>query len=456
METISKPETTANEWAAEFTTFGYYDPGFIHLRVNTYEDLTELSQLPALSSFPAWTSTFLHEYVHFLQDITTTHGLLNFLQSIELLKNANKQVRDSTASSFSIPLRLNNDFNWETNKKLKQIYKGLETPNGLPAPRIDYLSYAASIERITTNGGATISVPKYHIKYYDHGAQVEMSCHFGSIHIKEYMAHAVQNQFSPSTAHDDLPYLVAELIVKKEVPKLAEFPALIIALCDASLMDFHPARLFFHTIEQMKAAPDNIPLDVDSVYAFAFKDLKLEFKGTTQTIESMYDETAKLAVELIRDSLKADIFKCNVQWFEHLLAEAGKLRLNGRGFFSRLVSSSSVFSPLFTEVINALGIPFTTNIESKGYFMPPRKLKGLSIQPYLPKVFQAVSFTFAGRCDCSLHDFCRAISEINLTDDSCLKQPWMRVHRPDLCPYAQMWRTWGLQNKTPLPSGAAN
>jgi hypothetical protein len=304
------------------------------------------------------------------------------------------------------------------------------------------------------NSGAAINAPKYQVEYYDTGAQARMACHFGSIHLKEYMAHAVQNQFAPGSDHDDIPYRLAELIVAKEIPRLGGNASFIIALCDASLMTYNPADFFFLTLDRIKSAPNWVPEDADSVYAFAFSGLQASRNGKLDTFNSLFEETAKSAIREFRDALKADIFRNNVIWFEELITEAKNLRINHRGFFTQLLKSPGVFSPMFRQIVSALGIPFTTNARSKGYFVPPEKLKALAIQPYYPKVFQAISYTFSGRRDCSLHPFCEASEGIKITNDDCGSSPWARVHLPHLCPYAQMWKTWGLGDKIPLPPGS--
>src|ERR1044071_3828277 len=105
----------------DFATLGFYEPGFIHLRINTNEDLSDLINLAKCTISAKWVSTFLHEYIHFLQDITSTQGLLNFIHVVESLKNANKQVNEAAQADFPIPLKIRNDFNWGTNTKLKSI-----------------------------------------------------------------------------------------------------------------------------------------------------------------------------------------------------------------------------------------------------------------------------------------------------------------------------------------------
>jgi hypothetical protein len=221
-----------------------------------------------------------------------------------------------------------------------------------------------------------------------------------------------------------------------------------VALCDAALMDQHPARLFFRTIERMKERKRNFR-EVDSVYSFAFKNVGFADGENTETVESLFANTTDRAIEQIRDSLKGDIFKPNVEWFVAVLKEAKQLRIANRSFITQLLQSSGTFSPLFNTIVSLLGIPFMTNADQKGFFLPPAKLKGLNINAYYPKVFQAICRTYQGKKDCVLHTFCDTRADKKVTDENCLNSPWERVSLPELCPYAQMWKTWGLAGMKP-------
>jgi hypothetical protein len=429
----------------DFTTLGFYEPGFIHLEVSTRENLNDFNALASNPETAHLVSTFFHEYIHFLQDISTTHGLLNFIHAVEYLKNANKQVTEAGVAHFETPLKITNNSNWLTNNRLMHIYRGGENEG----KRVSYLGYKANKEEVETSKGEKIIVPKYLVKCYDHSAQTITTCHFGSKHLKEYMAHAVQNQYAPNTIHDDIPYRLVELIVEKEFPRLARNPSLLVALCDASLMDQHPARLFFRTLERMKERPKRSFKEVEAVYSFAFKNFSFANEGKKEKVDSVYKDTANRAIGQIQDSLKADIFRPNVQWFEEVLKEAMQLRIEHPIFFTQLVQGSKKFSPLFYKVVSRLGIPFMTNSDQKGFFLPPEKLKSLNINPYYPKVFQAICETFRGEKKCVLHAFCETRTDKKVTDDNCLNSPWERVNQPELCPYAQMWKTWGLAGLKP-------
>ena len=429
----------------EFSAVGSYEPGFIHLHIATQEDLSDLNRLAANGATARWVATFLHEYIHFLQDTTSTQGLLNFILVVDNLKNANKQVRDNPIAKFSTPLKISNEYNWVTNMNLRKLYIG----DDKPVERVMYLAYAEIKVEVRTYGGEVIHVTKYEIHYYDKGAYSHMKCHFGSIHLKEYMAYAIQKQFAPETSNSDIPYALVELLIQKEHPPLATDTAFMVALCDAALMHYHPAQLFFDALTRMQKV-NWIPTGVDSVYAFAYDGVEFSWAGQTETIDSMHEKSAALAIEYFRDSLSGEIFQMNVLWFEEIIKAARHLRSSRRGFITQVVHSPWSLSPVFSVIFKLLGTPFMTNAAQKGYFHAPEALEGLNIQPYYPKVFQAICRTYQGKEACGLHAFCETRSDKIVTNDQCLTSPWERVDLPELCPYAQMWKHWGLKGKIPV------
>ncbi len=62
-----------------YTSAGFYYSSYFRIKVNTNDSFlvydNTLSELGA--------ATFLHEYIHFLQDITTTHGLFNIISEVD-------------------------------------------------------------------------------------------------------------------------------------------------------------------------------------------------------------------------------------------------------------------------------------------------------------------------------------------------------------------------------------
>lgn len=430
----------------EFAAIGYYEPGFIHLRVNTEKSLSDINKLKEDPLTIKYYSNFFHEYLHFLQDITTTHGLLNFINAIEHIRNSNKIILENGANTFKIPLQQNNDFNLITNTQLRNIYYGDRTL----ADNVTYNSFDFETVNLSDKVGRTIPARKCMIDYYDNGAKTKMKFHFGSRCIKEYMAHTLQNRLFPGTNHADIPYKIIDQIIQKEYPELAVDKSFIIALCDISLMSYHPAEFFFYTIDRMKTSINWKPTTTQSIYQFAYQGLTFNHNGQVESVNSLYEKTCNDALGCFRDSLKADIFKDNVTWFEEVLKEAKKLRYQSIDFFNNLVHSEGVLSSKFIDILKELGSPFMTNSRNEGYFMPPEKLKNSDIHPYYPKVFQAILMTYSGHQNCNLYEFCNTRTDIKITNDDCNSSPWLRIKQPEACPYAQIWHTWGLDEKIPV------
>ena len=109
------PESNSTQYIHQskaYGALGSYEVGLIKLLVNTEDDLKDLNKLRDPCFSADWLPTFFHEYVHFLQDISTTQGLLNFILQIDELRNVSKVVRDSKDLTFHVPLIINNEYNF--------------------------------------------------------------------------------------------------------------------------------------------------------------------------------------------------------------------------------------------------------------------------------------------------------------------------------------------------------
>ena len=231
----------------ENEALGYYKLGFLNIKINTDEDLSNLNLLVKNQSNVF--STFLHEYIHFLQNFTTTSGLYSSTFYTQFIKYLVQKIKDDPKQNIHLPLKLDNNFNRISQNELNTIYLG---QSGFIRNRVIYNSYYNTIEEIkdiSSNEG--IKPKKYFIDFTNTDNYKQEKYHFGIIALKEYVAHKIQNKFY-SIQHPDIPYIVADLILDKELPELKNNDDLKILLCDASLMTFHPAEFFFTTIEKLK------------------------------------------------------------------------------------------------------------------------------------------------------------------------------------------------------------
>lgn len=430
----------------DFETLGYYEPVFLHLRVNNNEDIFDLNELLKNKDKIRLFSTFLHEYIHFLQNVTTTYGLMYSIFYIDLIKEINWTIRHDGKPEFEVPVTITNHSNIEVNIKLQGIYRGDDKGSEL----IKYDCYEVEETEVMDRDGNISRPVKYRVKYHDLITRRYKSMYFGATCIKEYMAHVIQSKFSPDTKHPDIPYLIAELIIEKEYPDLCKDKMLIVALCDASLMCLHPAQMFFKTIERMRNETF-IAKSVADIYDFTFADLTFEGQFGKLTPKELFDKFIELTNSQFYDALQADIFEPNYLWIKHIFTEAQKLRENHISFITELVEDKEKLSSTFFQVVQNFGTPFFTNNTGKGGFIPPKDLNKLPIQPYQLLVFKQVINIFYGKNSCSLYDFCKSRPDKDITNNLCQTAPWKRVNELELCSLAQIWKTWGLINEIPVP-----
>ena len=80
------------------SALGLYSPSFFKMYIGVTEKMDDIFKL----SVPA-SAAFLHEYVHFLQDITTIYGQKNIISAVDYIKTVNANQLKSGASELYIP-----------------------------------------------------------------------------------------------------------------------------------------------------------------------------------------------------------------------------------------------------------------------------------------------------------------------------------------------------------------
>lgn len=424
----------------EFESNGFYEPGFLHLNVNTDQPLENLNEL--IKTDRKLFSTFLHEYVHFLQEVTTTTGLTHAAFYINLIKHVNYTIINDAKPEFTVPFEFTNEYNTLTQIELKKIYHGQNAE--IEYSKYDY--YLEETQELLDRDGIILHVKKYKVFYYDSSRNLR-SFYFGSLCLKEFIAHSIQSKFFSEIQHPDIPYLIAGLILEKECPTLSE--EFRIAICDACLMSYHPAQLFFSTIERLKKEV-SVPISLEELYKYTL-DLKFSGNGLIITPEQLFYNTKEQVEDHFENALQAEIFAPNLNWIKHILKEGHKLRIEDPTFITKLLDNDGNLTNLFYDIFQKLGTPYLTNNLSEGKFIPPRSLTEHPRQPYQLLVFKQILQTFAGQKSCSLKNLCDKPESDVMTNSDCLNSPWKRATEERLCPFAQMWKTWALTNEIPVP-----
>ena len=151
------------------------------------------------------------------------------------------------------------------------------------------------------------------------------------------------------------------------------------------------------------------------------------------------------------DALASEIFRPNREWLRYIFQEAGTIRFSRPYFMTGLIDGPGRPSALFFEIFRRLGTPFYSNVFFEGGFVPPAGRSFGDVQAYQLLVFQEILRVFDGSTACDLYQFCKNRSDKDITNTLCKTAPWLRGVSDDLCPFGQLWKTWGLNGEVPVP-----
>lgn len=410
----------------------YYLPAFFFMYIDTSEDLSLLENISYESK-----KTLYHEYTHFLQDITSVFGLARISQTVRQVSLMTNNIINSGSKSFAIPVSISNSATLSNNFLLFNLYDGdFEIPKDLE--RI--LSY-----RKEENGKifGFEKEPIVIVSYIDE-FDIDRSFNMGSICLLESMAYSIEKYLFDDTTLANFPYRTVEMFLDTIYPVLSTDLRYIIALCDISLGSFNPAKTFVEVVEKMKDE-NFIPNNVEEIYSYLstceviyknkkidYYDLYYELYDETKSDLSGYFTTTEVAVlrDWTIDLLKSGFNLKKEHWVKKVLSLT---KPEAIGYYKYLMSKTGL--PLFS---NNKDYTYCSN-NSDEFF------KKASLLRAIIEVHQLLN---GYHKNCNMKTLCKQYPGGDITDKNC-DRPWLRSNYLELCPFAQLWKMWGLQNFQP-------
>ena len=80
---------------------GSYIPSFFTMNIHTRKESEDLNKFSETGK-----ATIAHEYIHFLQDITTTFGVMNSIRIGDIIKTYSQMTHESSSTEVQIPFNL--------------------------------------------------------------------------------------------------------------------------------------------------------------------------------------------------------------------------------------------------------------------------------------------------------------------------------------------------------------
>lgn len=253
---------------------GLYRTGGFHIHFDGrfYQDMSQMSIKDL--------GTFFHEYIHFLQNISTPFGICEsnalYHAAIEVFNNAQNM------SNIDLPIDI------QYSKTLQEELNYFCTVRGDGNSLRGYFGNQSLVmvdlnKKIEIKSSRKGKTNVYHIYFFDTLNQ-RHERQLGSVDIKEGMAAACQRLIDKNALHPDVPYNILFYVCKQEFPSLCEDVKQFIYICFSSLFSTNPITFFFRLCNYHKCHSTSNGLDIfhlmwkNDENIWGMKDFNIESK----------------------------------------------------------------------------------------------------------------------------------------------------------------------------------
>lgn len=424
-------------------TLGFYMPSMFHLHVNTNNDI---------GNWRMWDDetrcTFLHEYIHFLQDISTVMGLYNIYVLGECLSDVVNRVYKTRDCEIAVPMQLtpgtNNVFNnYTVNEKVVGTFN---LPNGVDENNLMITGMAYVIPNNQEMNGSLIDLSQIRVPYQGGGYFL-----LGNYHISESMAYigeeimygGMNGVVQPSPNY---PYDVVRQLAHFYSPQLGGNLPLLFSLCDLSLTFSHAGKALIHFFDQFIKA--GCPSNWKSFIVNIVRRTKASAVNGVSTYSTALNEIKDLAIVSLDKRFNGFNYDDIRRWYHTIINRIVNYRIKNPLFMIDFIQAGELkTNEKFEQLLKFIGTPVLTNDNYHAFFTD--KIFGCSLKKRRAQLLQAAgSITYAllyAEIPCDLRYQCRA--EGRCVNRDCVRAPWKHARMICPCPYGNLWYGWKLKSK---------
>ena len=427
-------------------TLGFYEPAIFHIHTRGTGRLKNFNQWDVQQK-----STFLHEYVHYLQDITTIQGLNNYYILGEYMRYVTKIIK-SSSNIISLPIN-----RFTANHNVGQNWIAYSCVMGDKKPVKNVLSYYPKYvtDLIDENNGEKIPLNVVILKCEGYNIPYQEII-FGTIHIMEGMANLIQNLVYPhlQDASPYNPYHIAVDVVDMIIPGFSSNKLTLISLLDFALQHSNPGLALVGYLEKKRSEGYNATsLTSDIIYNDLMQEKVCFSSLSPLSFKDAYIALADAAKDVMKDYLGNVWYWRNMdKWFQTIINRGIGLRLNAPELFQQLAIGGDITSnDVFLKIFKEFGSPIVTNspynfdfISPKNVFITKEEMINIYAMMQFPRVFSS-----NGTFSCPLRKYCQNKPcgfHKQKVDKRCLTQPWTRMRKWNRCYFNTWWYFKGFKN----------
>lgn len=391
-------------------------------------------------------SILAHEYMHFLQDITTSYGAFCAYSISEYIKSVADSIRESKDGTIKIPYTPEpGDDNVFANYYVRSLTYGDYNEIKSVSELIELRNLQEALESKDLD-----SFPVIELLLKD-GEGNPKTVYLGACAVMESLAYMMERFIAPlSLPSPDYPYAIVEKIVEMIYPEFGNDVLNVIALCDVSLLTSSPGHTLVCYLVQFKedAWLPNQPEDVyDKVLAGGFKVQGSE--PCTRTFEEEMNEMCRLSIESVNSYFAPELVRYR-KWIKETFTRGFELRSKKPTFMLDIARDGDIRNNRILKYLieEYLGTPIITNPWGEATIKSPAVPFDSDFFLF-PAIGEVMKLFESGICKCSLKECCARLDGPG--DDKCDSEPWSHeVRKEKPCPYSLLWHNWRFKGCTPI------
>lgn len=409
---------------------------------------------------------FLHEFVHYLQDITTISGYARIETVVDQVKWAVMLAKEH----HKLTLPLNPKSTWAFNMTpnatclelsmgdFKKKYQNADVTYKSPE-NFEIIEHSTPFKDGRSNRVKIIT--RFTFKDTN---DVIHQFNIGEMAISESMAYIIEQHIYPGVlpVAPDFPYSVVRNVIRWKCSR-AETDEILVAICDVCLMYPFPGYAFYYLIEWLHQYQGDISPALIYLYGLGPEMTKLcKTKFWTKSLE----EVNAMARNMVNDYFIHEYWRKTADEIELSLITALEYRLKSPAFLIDILKGGKIYqNRALQKAVGYMGCMAICTDTNDIYHFPVRGVgdnqadpdwfvclhdfyKVLFSREAIKNVRGVNYFTYP----CALKQWCKKsfrwqqLPDLTSMSRNCDESPWLHVSPSELtqCSFGRLWTTYGF------------